>query len=245
VLDYIRMLFERNMPPSEVAAVLVEPLQGEGGYIVPPDGFLAGLRALCDEHGILLIFDEVQSGIGRTGRMFASEHGGVAPDIVTLAKGLGSGLPIGAVLARRRLMEQWKRGAHGNTYGGNPIACAAANATLDLVAGGYAANAAEVGAHFMVRLEELARDYPCIGEVRGRGLMIGMELIEPGPERKPAPKLCEAVVHRAFHNGLLLLSCGVSTVRFMPPLCLTRAEVDEAMGYLRTALDQALAATAA
>ena len=245
VLDYIRMLFERNVPPSEVAAVLVEPLQGEGGYIVPPDGFLEGLRTLCDEHGILLIFDEVQSGIGRTGRMFASEHAGVAPDIITLAKGLGSGLPIGAVLARRRLMEQWKRGAHGNTYGGNPIACAAANATLDLVAGGYAANAAEVGAHFMVRLEELARDYPCIGEVRGRGLMIGMELIEPGPERKPAPKLCEAVVHRAFHNGLLLLSCGVSTVRFMPPLCLTRAEVDEAMGYLRTALDQALAATAA
>ena len=129
VLDYIRMLFERSVPASEVAAILVEPIQGEGGYVVPPDGFLAGLRALCDEHGILLIFDEVQSGIGRTGRMFASQHWGVQPDIMTLAKGLGSGLPIGAMVAKRRLMSQWKRGAHGNTYGGNPLACAAANAT--------------------------------------------------------------------------------------------------------------------
>ena len=134
VLDYIRMLFERSVPPSEVAAILVEPIQGEGGYIVPPDGFLAGLRALCDEHGILLIFDEVQSGIGRTGKMFACEHWGVQPDIMTSAKGLGSGLPIGAVVAKKSIMSQWKRGAHGNTYGGNPITCAAANATLDLVA---------------------------------------------------------------------------------------------------------------
>ena len=133
VLDYIRMLFERNVPAAEVAAILVEPIQGEGGYLVPPDGFLAGLRALCDEHGILLIFDEVQSGVGRTGKMFACEHSGVAPDIMTLAKGLGSGMPIGAVVARKSLMAQWKRGAHGNTYGGNPISCAAANATLDLV----------------------------------------------------------------------------------------------------------------
>ena len=137
VLDYIRMLFERSVPASEVAAILVEPIQGEGGYIVPPDGFLAGLRALCDEHGILLIFDEVQSGIGRTGRMFASQHWGVQPDIMTLAKGLGSGLPIGAMVAKKRLMSQWKRGAHGNTYGGNPIACAAANATIDLVEKGH------------------------------------------------------------------------------------------------------------
>ncbi|HSN71121.1 MAG TPA: acetyl ornithine aminotransferase family protein [Steroidobacteraceae bacterium] len=244
VLDYIRMLFERNVPPTEVAAVLVEPLQGEGGYIVPPDGFLAGLRDLCDEHGILLIFDEVQSGVGRTGKMFACEHSGVAPDIMTLAKGLGSGLPIGAVVARRRIMEHWKRGAHGNTYGGNPIACAAANATLDLVAGGLAANAAEIGEYFMGRLRELAREYPCIGQVRGRGLMIGMELIEPGPDKKPAPRLCDSVITRAYHNGLLLLSCGVSTVRFMPPLVLTRDEVDEAMGYLQTALDEALALSA-
>ena len=240
VLDYIRMLFERSVPASEVAAILVEPLQGEGGYLVPPPGFLAGLRALCDEHGILLIFDEVQSGVGRTGRMFACEHAGVAPDIMTLAKGLGSGLPIGAVVARKSLMSQWKRGAHGNTYGGNPISCAAANATLDLVRGGLVDNAATVGAHFMQRLHELKRDYPCIGEVRGQGLMIGMELIESDVDRTPARSLCDDVVTRAFHNGLLLLSCGASTVRFMPPLTTTTAEVDEAMEMLRTSLHQAL-----
>jgi 4-aminobutyrate aminotransferase len=241
VLDYIRMLFERSVPPSEVAAILVEPIQGEGGYVVPPDGFLAGLRALCDEHGILLIFDEVQSGTGRTGRMYASQHWGVAPDIMTLAKGLGSGLPIGAMVAKKRLMSQWKRGAHGNTYGGNPIACAAANATIDLVEGGMVGNAATVGAHFMGALKDLASAYPCIGEVRGKGLMIGMELIEPDATRTPARALCDAVVTRAFHNGLLLLSCGASTVRFMPPLNVTRDEVDEAMALLRTSLDEALA----
>ncbi|QUD89326.1 acetyl ornithine aminotransferase family protein [Phenylobacterium montanum] len=241
-LDYIRMLFERNLPPSEVAAILIEPIQGEGGYLVPPPGFLAGLRALCDEHGILLIFDEVQSGVGRTGKMFASQHESVAPDIMTLAKGLGSGLPIGAVVAKRRLMQQWTRGAHGNTYGGNPIACAAANATLDLVEGGYAQNAAEVGEHFMAGLGDLARTRPCIGQVRGRGLMIGMELIDPAAGGAPARALCDAVIERAYHNGLLLLSCGVSTVRFMPPLNVSRAEVDEGLGLLAASLDQALAA---
>ncbi len=240
VLDYIRMLFERSVPPSDVAAILVEPIQGEGGYVVPPPGFLAGLRQLCDEHGILLIFDEVQSGVGRTGRMFACEHEGVSPDIMTLAKGLGSGLPIGAIVAKRRLMQQWKHGAHGNTYGGNPITCAAAIATLDLVEREYAANAAEVGAHFMARLSELAQSYPCIGEVRGRGLMIGMELVEA--DGSPAHDLCETLIDRAFHNGLLLLSCGTSTVRFMPPLRVTRGEIDEAMGMVRLALDEALAA---
>jgi 4-aminobutyrate aminotransferase len=240
VLDYIRMLFERNVPPSEVAAIMVEPIQGEGGYLVPPDGFLAGLRSLCDEHGILLIFDEVQSGVGRTGRMFACEHWGVQPDILTSAKGLGSGLPIGAVMAKRRIMAQWQPGAHGNTYGGNPLSCAAAIATLDLVESEYAANAAAVGEHFMGRLRELQRDYPCIGEVRGRGLMIGMELIEDDPERTPARALVDHLVTRGFHNGLLLLSCGVSTLRFMPPLCVTAGEVDEAIGLLRASLDEAL-----
>jgi 4-aminobutyrate aminotransferase len=245
VLDYIRMLFERNVPASEVAAILVEPLQGEGGYLVPPDGFLAGLRTLCDQHGILLIFDEVQSGIGRTGRMFACEHWGVRPDILTTAKGLGSGLPIGAVVAKRSIMERWKRGAHGNTFGGNPVTCAAAIATLDLVKGEFAANAARVGAHFMRRLGELARDYPCIGEVRGKGLMIGMELVENDAARTPARKLCDDVVTRAYHNGLILLTCGTSTVRFMPPLSVSEAEVDEAVGLLRTSLDEAMSGLSA
>ena len=241
VLDYIRMLFERNVPPSEVAAILVEPLQGEGGYLVPPDGFLQGLRAICDEHGILMICDEVQSGIGRTGRMFCVEHSGVHPDIVTSAKGLGSGLPIGAVIARRSVMEKWGRGAHGNTYGGNPVTCAAAIATIDLVRGGYMDNAAKMGEYFMGKLRGMARDYPCIGDVRGRGLMIGMELIEPGPDRAPARALCDAMVTRGYHNGIILLSCGVSTLRFMPPLNVSAGEIDEAVEILRVSLDEALA----
>jgi 4-aminobutyrate aminotransferase len=245
VLDYIRMLFERNVPASEVAAILVEPIQGEGGYLVPPDGFLPGLRALCDEHGILLICDEVQSGVGRTGRMFAIEHWGVRPDIVTSAKGLGSGLPIGAVIARRSIMEQWKRGAHGNTYGGNPLSCAAALATLDLVQGQYMANAERTGTHFMQRLRALASGFRCIGDVRGKGLMIGMELIEGDADRTPARALVEALVTRAYHNGLILLSCGVSTLRFMPPLCVTEAEIDEAVDILRASLDEVLQGTGA
>ena len=239
VLDYIRMLFDRSVPAAEVAAIVVEPIQGEGGYIVPPRGFLSGLRELCDEHAILLVFDEVQSGVGRTGRMFACEHENVAPDIMTLAKGLGSGLPIGAVVAKKRLMQQWRRGAHGNTFGGNPIACSAANATLVLVEREYAANAASAGEYFMERLNALAREYPCIGEVRGRGLMIGMELV--AEDRTPAAALCDALVTRAFHNGLLLLSCGASTVRFMPPLCVSQVEIEEAFNLLRLALDEALA----
>ena len=242
VLDYIEtVLFQNNLPANEVAAILVEPLQGEGGYLVPPDGFLQGLRDLCDRHGILLIFDEVQSGIGRTGRMFASQHWGVAPDIMTLAKGLGSGLPIGMTVACRRHMEKWQRGAHGNTFGGNPVSCAAALATLDLVEQEYAANAARVGEYFMERLRALQNRFGCIGEVRGKGLMIGMELVEDRVSAKPARELVDRVLTRAFHNGLLLLSCGVSTVRFIPPLMIDRGHVDEAMVLLEAALTEALA----
>ena len=240
VLDYIRMLFERNVPPSEVAAILVEPIQGEGGYLVPPDGFLAGLRALCDEHGILLIFDEVQCGVGRTGRMWASEHWAVRPDIMTSAKGLGSGMPIGAFVAKKSIMEKWQKGAHGNTYGGNPLSCAAAIATLDLVSSEYAANAAKAGEYFMSRLHAMQQEFDCIGEVRGRGLMIGMELIETDGERTPARKLVDRLVTRAFHHGLLLLSCGVSTLRFMPPLVVTSDQIDEAVDLLRAALRESL-----
>ncbi|MBP7369872.1 MAG: acetyl ornithine aminotransferase family protein [Arenimonas sp.] len=240
VLDYIRMLFERNVPASEVAAILVEPIQGEGGYLVPPESFLPGLRALCDQHGILLIFDEVQSGVGRTGKMFACEHWGVEPDIITSAKGLGSGLPIGAVIAKQSIMSQWQRGAHGNTYGGNPITCAAASATLDLVDSEYAANAEKVGGYFIEQLRMLQTEFACIGEIRGKGLMIGMELIENDADRTPARKLCDAIIERAYHNGLLLLSCGVSTVRFMPPLCVTTKDIDDAMLRIRASLIEAL-----
>src|SRR5262249_16917220 len=153
-------------------------------------------------HGILLIFDEVQTGIGRTGRMFGSQHWGVSPDIMTLAKGLGSGLPIGLVVARKRHMEKWKRGAHGNTYRGNPIGCAAALATVDLVESEYVANAAAVGSYFMERLRDLKNRFDCIGDVRGKGLMIGAELVTDPASRKPAAALCQRVLTRAFHNGL-------------------------------------------
>jgi 4-aminobutyrate aminotransferase len=241
VLNYIEnVLFQSNVPAKEVAGILIEPIQGEGGYLVPPDGFLRGLRELCDRHGIMLIFDEVQSGVGRTGKMFAAQHWGVVPDIMTLAKGLGSGMPIGLVVAKKKIMEQWKRGAHGNTYGGNPVCCAAALATLDLVANGYAANAATVGAYFMDKLRALQARHACIGEVRGRGLMIGMELVLP--DGAPAAKLCDDLVTRAYHNGLILLSCGKSTVRFMPPLMITTTDVDDAMEMLEASLIEAASA---
>ena len=242
VLRYIEeVLFVHNVPASEVAAVLIEPIQGEGGYLVPPDGFLEGLRELCNRHGILLIFDEVQSGIGRTGKMFAAEHWGVAPDIMTLAKGLGSGLPIGMVLAKRSIMEHWTRGAHGNTFGGNPICCAAALATVDLVAREYSANAAKMGEHFMRRLHGFADKYPVVGQVRGKGLMIGMELVTDRVSKTPAKKLCDALITRAYHNGLILLSCGQSTVRFMPPLVIEAADVDEAMDIVEHSLNEVMA----
>jgi len=241
VLDYIeQVLFEANVPPKEVAAFLVEPILGEGGYIVPPDSFLPGLRDLCDRYGILLIFDEVQCGVGRTGKMFAGQHWGVAPDIMTLAKGLGSGLPIGLIVAKKKIMEKWPRGAHGNTFGGNPVCCAAALATLDLVEREYAGNAAEVGEYFMGRLLELQTRHEVIGDVRGKGLMIGIELVTDQTSRNPARELCEAILHRAFHNGLILLSCGVSTVRFMPPLMITKDDVDEAFSILEASLVEAL-----
>lgn len=239
-LNYIeKVLFTANVPPSEVAAILIEPIQGEGGYLVPPEGFLQGLRALCDRHGILLIFDEVQSGIGRTGRMFAAEHFAVAPDIMTLAKGLGSGLPIGMVVAKKKIMEKWQRGSHGNTYGGNPICCAAALATVDLVEKQYTANAAQVGEYFLGRLRELANRFDCIGDVRGKGLMLGIELVENRTTKVPAAKLCDATITRSFQNGLLLLPCGQSTIRFMPPLLITQADVDEALMILGASLEEA------
>jgi 4-aminobutyrate aminotransferase len=241
VLEYIEnVLFHSNVPPSEVAAILIEPIQGEGGYVVPPDGFLPGLRQLCDRHGILLIFDEVQSGIGRTGKMFAAEHWNVHPDITLLAKGLGSGLPIGLIVAKKKIMQQWKNGAHGNTYGGNPICCAAALATLDLIENEYVANAAKVGDYFMTRLRELQSRHEAIGDIRGRGLMIGMEMVEDRGTRVPCKTSCHDVINRAFQNGLLLLPCGQSTVRFMPPLMVSISQVDEAITLLEKALAEAL-----
>jgi 4-aminobutyrate aminotransferase len=226
--DYIeRVLFQRSTEPGDVAAIFVEPIQGEGGYIVPPPGWLAALRALCDRHGILLVLDEVQSGIGRTGRMWAVDHDGVVPDIITAGKGLASGLPLAALIARSDIM-QWAPGKHGSTFGGNPVACAAALATLDLVESELAANAAAVGAHLLGRLHELAENHPSIEQVRGRGLMIGIELA--------SADLAADVERVCFERGLLLLTCGAKSIRMAPPLIVTTEQADTAVAILAGAL---------
>ena len=229
-LDYIEhTLFETVLPPSEVACIVAESIQGEGGYIVPPDDWFPRLRELCDRHGILLVLDEVQSGVGRTGKFWAIEHTGVVPDIVASAKGLGSGLPIGACIARRELTENWLPGAHGNTFGGNALACAAAYETLCLVEEGLMRNAAEVGGYLLERLRGVAERAPNIGEVRGRGLMIGVEFVKDRATREADHDGADAVMLETFRRGLLLLTCGKSTIRFCPPLVVTRAQVDEAV----------------
>jgi 4-aminobutyrate aminotransferase len=241
-LDYIEhTLFHTIAPPRDVAAIILEPIQGEGGYVVPAPGFLKGLRHICDQYGILLIADEVQSGIGRTGKVWAFEHEGITPDIVASAKGLGGGMPIGAMIARRELTERWQPGSHGNTYGGNALACAAANEVLSLVEGELAANATRVGAYLKEGLEELQGRYEQIGQVRGRGLMIGVEFVKDRHTREPAKALANAVMEHAFQRGALLLTCGASTIRFCPPLTLTEAQADEGLTIFEAALRAALA----
>ena len=226
-----RDLFARQIDPSDVAAIFVEPVQGEGGYVVPPDGYLAALRALCDKYGILLVCDEIQCGIGRTGRMFASEHAGIEPDILLTAKGLGSGMPIGAIIARESVMH-WKTGAHGSTFGGNPVCCAAALATLDVVERDLVANARAMGERLMAGVRRLASRHAAIGDVRGLGLMIGVEFVEDRKTREPAPDLVNALVQRAFSQGLLLLGCGRSTLRLAPPLIVDAADIDTGLAII-------------
>jgi len=243
VIGYIEQLLERNVPANEVAAILIEPIQGEGGYVVPPDGFLAGLRALCDRHGMLLIFDEVQAGIGRTGKMFAWQHTGVRPDVLVLAKGLASGLPIGVAVAPTHIMQKWPAGSHANTFGGNPLCCAAALATLELVKNGYADNAHRMGRRILERLAGLAKQFEFIGDVRGRGLMIGVEFVGDRVTKAPAKALASKIVHRAYHNGLLLLECGASGIRLIPPLMIDAALVEEGLDVLERSMREAQAET--
>ena len=212
------VLFEKLAPAAEVAAIIVEPIQGEGGYVVPEDGFLEGLRAICDRHGILLIADEIQSGAGRTGTMWAIEQWGVEPDILLTAKGIGSGMPIGAMVARASIMESWGPGAHGSTYGGNPVACAAALATIDLLESGLVANARVRGEEAMAGLREIQARHPSlVTDVRGRGLMIGIEF--------DTPERAEEVQWACFERGLLVLECGRKTVRMSPPLVISEEEL--------------------
>jgi 4-aminobutyrate aminotransferase len=240
-LDYIEQtLFHTIAPPRDVAAIIVEPIQGEGGYVVPAPGFMRGLRQICDQYGILLIADEVQSGIGRTGKMWAFEHDGVVPDIVASAKGLGGGMPIGAMIARKELTEQWEPGSHGSTYSGNALTCAAAYEVVSLVESEPAANAARVGDYLKQGLEELQGRYEQIGDVRGRGLMLGVEFIKSSATREPARALSHDIMENAFKRGLLLLTCGTSTVRFCPPLVLTEAQVDEGLTIFEAALRASL-----
>jgi 4-aminobutyrate aminotransferase len=225
-------VLKRIAPPEEVAAIFVEPIQGEGGYRVAPPEFLPALRELCDRYGILLVVDEVQSGMGRTGKMFAIEHWGVEPDIVCTAKGIASGMPLGAIIARDTVMD-WPPGSHASTFGGNPVSCRAALATLDLLQREYMKNAAERGDQLRRGLTDLAGRHRQLGEVRGLGLMMAVDVVKDG---KPDPTGRDEIVQGAFRRGLLLLGCGEHSLRFCPPLCVTPAQVDSALRLLSDVL---------
>jgi 4-aminobutyrate aminotransferase len=236
-LSYIRdQLFVQLIAPDEVAAIVVEPIQGEGGYIVPPAEFLQGLRELATEHGIVLVVDEVQSGMGRTGKMFASEHFGLRADVVNIAKGIASGLPLGVTCARADVMS-WPPGAHASTFGGNPVSCAAASATIKLLEGGLVANAATVGAHLLGGLRELQRKHALIGDVRGLGLMIGVELVRNRETRERAVDERNALVQSMFRRGVLVLGAGKNAIRIAPPLVLSKSQADS----LLRVMDEAIA----
>ena len=242
VIDHLRNdVFQRNVSPDDVAAIFVEPMQGEGGYIVPPPTFLRELRKLCDEHGILLVFDEIQTGVGRTGHMWAADHFGVEPDVLLTAKGLGSGMPIGALIAKESVMK-WSTGSHGSTFGGNPVACAAALATLDLVENGLADNARIKGERMMTKLQAMQARHSAIGDVRGVGLFIGVELVRDRESKIPAKELVVDVERRAFERGLLLLPCGQSTFRIAPPLVTEDYDVDRGLEIFEECLAEAVAA---
>jgi len=228
-------LFRTVLPPEEVAAIVVEPVQGEGGYLVPPKKFFDELRRIADLHGILLVFDEVQCGMGRTGKMFASENFGAVPDIVALAKGIASGMPLSATIARAEIMD-WPPGSHASTFGGNPVSVAASLATIELLEQGLVDNAATVGAHIKARLSEFPQRFPNVGDVRGLGLMIGIELVKDQATKERAPALRDRVVQMCFERGLLVLGAGPNTIRISPPLILTREQADCAVDILAECL---------
>jgi 4-aminobutyrate aminotransferase len=238
-LDHLRSMLVSIAPAAAVAAIFIEPVLGEGGYIPAPAAFLQGLRAICDEHGILLVADEVQTGYGRTGRMWAFEHAGVVPDVVCIAKAIANGLPLSAIAASRTLMERWGRGAHGSTYGGNPVACAAALAVLDVIEGhGLVANAAARGVELTSGLERLRAEDSRIGDVRGPGLMVGVEFVAEAGTRRPDGALVDRLVARSADLGLLVLSCGPQhqVVRWIPPLDVSAAEIAEGLEIFGEAL---------
>ena len=228
-------LFKTILPPEEVAAIVVEPVQGEGGYLVPPAAFHHELRRIADQYGMLLIHDEVQSGMGRTGRMFASDHFGVTPDIVTIAKGIASGMPLSATVARADLMN-WSPGAHASTFGGNPVSIAAALATIELLEESLLDNAAEMGAYLLRRMRDWPARFRHVGDVRGLGLMIGVEIVSDQRTKERAPALRDRLEMLAFERGLLILGCGPNSIRLCPPLVITRDQVDFAVDTLEQCL---------
>jgi len=231
------VLFKTTVPPEEVAAIFVEPIQGEGGYIVAPDNFMRELRAICDRHGILLVVDEVQSGCGRTGKWWAVEHSGVEPDIVCIAKGIASGLPLGVCMSRAEVMD-WVPGSHASTFGGNPVSIAAALTTIGIIEREAMGNAARVGEFMLERLRGWVKTHPLVGDVRGRGLMIGIELVKDKATREPAPALRDRVETLAFERGLMVLGCGQTTIRLSPPLVVSKEEATVALDILEDALTQ-------
>lgn len=228
-------LFRSTLPPEEVAAIFVEPIQGEGGYIVPPAEFHIELKKLAEKYGILYVADEVQSGMGRTGKMFAMQHFGVQPDIMALAKGIASGMPLGAMVAKSAIMN-WEAGSHASTFGGNPVSCSAALATIKLLEAELMENAAIQGEYLMGELRKLQESTECMGDVRGKGLMVGVELVKDRESKEPAPEWRNAVVQKAFNKGLLLLGCGENTVRFAPALTVTAEEIDRCLSIFEEAL---------
>ena len=230
-------LFKTILAPEEVAAIFIEPIQGEGGYVVAPDNFLHELRAICDRHGILLVVDEVQSGAGRTGKWWAIEHSGVQPDIVCMAKGIASGMPLGVCMSRAEIMD-WVPGSHASTFGGNPVSIAAALATMDILEREGIANAALVGGKMLERLQGWKQTHPLVGDVRGRGLMIGVELVKDKATREPATALRNRVETLAFERGLMVLGCGETTLRLCPPLILKEEEATVALDILEDVLTQ-------
>ena len=239
VIRYIEEeIFGRILPPTDVAGILIEPIQGEGGYIIPPADFFPALRKLCDNHGILLIADEVQCGMGRTGKWWAIELMGAEPDIITIAKGIASGVPLGAMVAKKRIVT-WPKGSHGNTYGGNPLACAAALATLELIENEYMDNAEVNGSYAMEILTGIADRHPSIGCVRGKGFMIGVEFVKDFESREPAGTLRDKIVDLCYERGLLTLGCGKSVIRISPPLSTTRTELEEGLEIFEEAINLA------
>lgn len=218
-------LFRTTLPPEEVAAIIVEPIQGEGGYIVPPPEFHIALHKIAKKYDILYVVDEVQSGMGRTGKMFAMEHFGVVPDIMALAKGIASGMPLGALVARGEIMD-WEAGSHASTFGGNPVSCRAALATIDLLIESLMANAALQGDYLMNELRKLQQSHECMGDVRGKGLMVGVELVKDRETKVPAKECRDKIINAAFRKGLLLLGCGENNIRFCPALTVSRAEIN-------------------